>query len=351
MKKKVTNKAYGPKKQNNTLNLLKGLACIAVVFIHVQFPGIFGQLVTALARSGVALFFIISGYFLYRPNREDIIKALPRKIIRLAKLTLIAFIVYFLWESFVRFIGGGFDKVLEWYTQDLFTLKSLVQFIAISYDPVVGHLWFLIALLESYILAMLLLRFKIVIHWIIVLVILEIHIILMSFSNIFDFGWSMNIFRSVWFYGFPFLMIGFWIKKYEIILLNRFSKTILVLIATVGAFLTFIERLLIGNLQIYNGSILLVLALFLLAVKFPNTSSKNFFVILGAKYATEIYIYHWIIRELLIKARDSFGLYTWWFNWLQPFVAVLVTFFMVVFWHKVKGSLLRIIRRDEERIR
>ena len=194
------------KKQNDALNLLKGVACIAVVSIHVQFPGFFGQAVIALARSGVALFFVISGYYLYRPDDEGRLNKLPMKIVRIAKLSGKALLIYFAWESFVRLAGGGIEKVFQWYSEDLFTVKNLIQLFLFSYDPVVGHLWFLIALLEAYILFMVLTRVKIRVHWLIAFAVLELHIVLMAFSDIFGLGWNMHVFRSVWFYGFPFLM-------------------------------------------------------------------------------------------------------------------------------------------------
>ena len=68
------------KKVNNTLNLLKGLACMGVVFIHVNFPGELGQIVIALSRSAVALFFLISGYYLYWDDPKEIDEKMPKKL-------------------------------------------------------------------------------------------------------------------------------------------------------------------------------------------------------------------------------------------------------------------------------
>ena len=42
--------------RNEKLNLLKRVACIGVVFIHVTFPGVFGQIVGDAAGFAVPVF-------------------------------------------------------------------------------------------------------------------------------------------------------------------------------------------------------------------------------------------------------------------------------------------------------
>ncbi len=47
-----------PKKamRNRALNFLKGIGCIAVVLIHVKFPGTLGGILTNLAQFAVPVF-------------------------------------------------------------------------------------------------------------------------------------------------------------------------------------------------------------------------------------------------------------------------------------------------------
>lgn len=44
------------KTKNRCLNFLKGIACIGVVFIHIPFPDVFGEIVVKIARFAVPLF-------------------------------------------------------------------------------------------------------------------------------------------------------------------------------------------------------------------------------------------------------------------------------------------------------
>ena len=61
------------KPYNYCMDFLKGLACIFVVFIHVKFPGDFGQAVQAIARFAVPFFFMVSGYYYFRPDYQGVI--------------------------------------------------------------------------------------------------------------------------------------------------------------------------------------------------------------------------------------------------------------------------------------
>ena len=45
------------KTRNKYLDVIRGIACIFIIFIHRLFPGTAGNIIAAIARSGVAVFF------------------------------------------------------------------------------------------------------------------------------------------------------------------------------------------------------------------------------------------------------------------------------------------------------
>ena len=51
------------KEENRLLNVLKGIACLLVVFIHVPFPGVFGRNIAKIGDVAVPFFFLISGWY------------------------------------------------------------------------------------------------------------------------------------------------------------------------------------------------------------------------------------------------------------------------------------------------
>ena len=131
---------------NYCMDFLKGLACIFVVFIHVKFPGIFGQAVQAVARFAVPFFFMVSGYFYYRPNYQGVIGG-GKKILHILKIFFFAYLFYIIVAIIENlFLGGtnSFD----------FSLKHILWVVTIYMLPsnVPGQLWFLLSLLEVYII-------------------------------------------------------------------------------------------------------------------------------------------------------------------------------------------------------
>ena len=80
------------KKKNKCLNVMKGIGCIGVVFIHVQFPGEFGKVAFLLARYAVPLFFMISGYYAYGAC-QDKLKCRMKKIIRILFFALFPYVI------------------------------------------------------------------------------------------------------------------------------------------------------------------------------------------------------------------------------------------------------------------
>ena len=78
------------KKINIMLNLLKGFACVGVVFIHMPFPGNFGKIISTLSGFAVPLFFMIAGYYSFG-NGPEVIKRRLSKIITLAIFLILIF--------------------------------------------------------------------------------------------------------------------------------------------------------------------------------------------------------------------------------------------------------------------
>ena len=59
------------KVRNSSLNILKAICCILIVFNHCKFPSVFGKLLENYARIGVPVFFLISGYYLNGNSKEN----------------------------------------------------------------------------------------------------------------------------------------------------------------------------------------------------------------------------------------------------------------------------------------
>lgn len=328
--------------KNQTLNELKCLACIGVVFIHIKFPGDIGNYIAALSRSAVAIFFLVSGYYLFNQDNKVVEVKLVKRIKHIALLTVLAFAFYFLWESFVRFWGGGLEKVLAWYVEELFTLESFLSLIFFSVDVVVGHLWYLVALLQAYIVLFILYKFRLsIVAYIVAIPLIITHIIVMTVVTVNGMDISMHIFRSVWFYALPFIVVGMLLKKYEKWLDQNVISILFCILLAFGVGLTLIERTLVGNLQVFFGTVFMAISSFMLAVRYPEVRHIKLLSYIGEKYSTGIYILHWFIMEIFIKLREVLNLNTIVFDWLNPIFVLLTTIVMIAFFVKLKEAVIK----------
>lgn len=59
------------KKRWNSIDCIKGLACIAVVLIHYNFTGVLGISIKTFCRFAVPVFFITAGFFFLTDGKMD----------------------------------------------------------------------------------------------------------------------------------------------------------------------------------------------------------------------------------------------------------------------------------------
>ena len=74
--------------ENVKLNLVKGFACIGVVFIHVTFPGLAGEIISSASSYAVPIFFMIAGYYAFGKDE----KTIKRRLVKIIKIFIFAYI-------------------------------------------------------------------------------------------------------------------------------------------------------------------------------------------------------------------------------------------------------------------
>lgn len=140
------------KRRNSTLDVIKGIAAIMVVFIHVQFPGIIGRVVNNLAAFAVPLFFMVSGYFSSNVKKEKI----SRSIKHIVALILFAYTINLVRIFFQKNFNIG-NTIL--YLKEITTDKMhIIRFFLINETYISGVAWFLFALLYCYVVYYLFIR-------------------------------------------------------------------------------------------------------------------------------------------------------------------------------------------------
>ena len=195
------------KKYNYCLDFIKGIACILVVFMHCEFPGILGTAVQAVSRFCVPLFFMVSGYFCYFVSTEspDISSKMIKKIKHVGKITLFACLAYIAFDIVQYFI---FDRSVF-----TFSKGSLLNLIIFNQPFIVaGQYWFLFALLYDYILFALILKFRIIKYvYIIAFGMIAVYIALAQGAHLLGIHIPNCYYRNFLIEGLCFFVMGNWI--------------------------------------------------------------------------------------------------------------------------------------------
>lgn len=280
------------KQYNYCLDFLKGIACVFVVFMHCEFPGIMGTAVQAISRFCVPFFFMVSGYYCYKPliinvNGEGwgynplIIR---KKLLHVGKITLYASLFYL---AFVLL------QQVFFHNQNISISKNQLFSWVVFNQPslIAGQYWFLFALLYAYALYSLLERFGLrKVEYISAAILFLVYIAMAQGAHLAGVKIPNLYYRNWLIEAFPYFMLGHWIHENQerITISNKALITIIV----VTTLLCWVERWIMGrDFGVNIVTIPQVFALFVYGVKNP-TSHEGFVQRLGRDCSMLVYILH-----------------------------------------------------------
>lgn len=274
--------------KNNLLNFFKLIASFFVIFIHCKFPGFIGDFIETIARFAVPFFFIISGYYVYDNSYEKI----TLKIKKLIKILFFLLFAYFIFDVFL-FVTIKNMTFID-FSKQVFNKDNLILFLIFNNtSTIASHLWFIPALICSYIILLVFYNKKNnlmnIFMWVPIISIP----LSMFLINYFEY----NIFRNWFFVGLPLLSIGYYIKSKEKYL-KKFSNKSLYLLSCLSILILFAERLIMklifqNKLDFYFGSLFLSIFLFIYCIK--NSKYSNKIINISNDYSSNIYYYHYLI--------------------------------------------------------
>lgn len=269
------------KSRNLSLDILKIILAISVVFLHSHFlkdVSIIGyySTVEGLFRLAVPTFLIISGfYFFYIQNSND----LKKWVIRLGSLYLIWMILYSpLWIN-----PNNIPKTL---------------FILFNGYYV---LWYLIGALFSGVIVYYIRNFSKNIHIFLILTLFSIGCIIQLIGNFHVFNGILDkvlnfnaIHRNFLFFCLPFFLIGYLINKYEIYKKLKISLSTLLILLSLVVLESNLNRIFVSSSENLDQIFSLLLASPALFLYFKGKKllgkTKNL-----ASLSTAIYLIHPII--------------------------------------------------------
>lgn len=295
------------KEYNYCLDFIKGIACIFVVLMHCEFPGMLGILTQTVSRFCVPLFFMVSGYFCFKPGCLQKVEEKDRalilgKIKHIFGITLRACLFYTVF-SLIMF-SLGYEKV--WTV----SLRKIIYWITMNqpgWAGVAGQYWFLFALLYTYVLYGVVLKLKLIrqAYWL-AGALFVVYVILAQGCHLAGIHVMNMVYRNWLIEGFPYFMLGHWIHHYQERL--RLDNRIVLPVIFISTLLCIVERYTIGrDFGVNIVTIPQVFFLFLYAINNP-TEHEGLIQTIGKRYSMFVYIIHPAVWHALEFAFQNIGI-------------------------------------------
>ncbi len=325
------------RKINHCLDVLKGIACIGVVFGHALFPGVFGTVILVAATAFVPLFFLIAGYYSYTGESQVAAERGWKKTKYMTSMTVRVLVLYIVW-MFVK-IALGAKNVQD--ILSVFNLKNFIKLVALNDTSMFdgGHLWFLGALLYCYFFLFLFSKVdKVKWLYFFIPVTFVLRVLATKIGN-----WHYT--QNFWVDGFPYFFLGHCLNQNAKIW-QRMNKKMLISLAMLG--MAFSEIGIFGGPSIYGiniyeiGTIVFAITVFMLALQLPNFGKGSKLETLGREYSLFVYIGHFILLEFVrIMEGKLGGISSVLYDWTKPIMIVMFTVFLAVVYEKVKGKVYK----------
>ena len=187
--------------RNYSLDVLKFLCSVVVVFLHVQTP--LHTAYVPLTRFAVPCFFILSGYFLMGDNMEKRMKRGCKRMMRIIFYSSVLFAVVQLILNHINF-KALFPSVDE-----------IIEFLLLNNNPWGFHLWYLNAYLYVLLIGLVIYKRDLwTMAYYFVPILLAIDLILGKYSLLLlHMEFPYIIVRNFLFVGLPYFLIGTYIKQ------------------------------------------------------------------------------------------------------------------------------------------
>ena len=285
------------KQYNYCLDFFKGLACIFVVFMHCEFPGRLGVVVQAISRFCVPFFFMVSGYFCFKPEMEP--RQLKRKIGHIGRITLFACLFYLAYVLIRQLILHNQHFSFTWMRAAIWLIFNLPYVVA-------GQYWFLFALLYAYIFYAILEHFHLRrFSYILAGILFCAYFTLAQGLHLAGIGVPNYIYRNWLIEAFPFFMLGHGIHEYRDKI--KLSNRTLLLCLGIFTLLCLLERYLLRrDFGVNICTLPQVFAMFVYAVCNPQRHA-GWIQRLGRDCSMLVYIIHPAVWHSLDDVYKSIG--------------------------------------------
>ena len=275
----------------SSLFVLKAIAAFYVVVIH--YPLAFRYEFYPLIYTAVPLFFVITGYFLYKGSPDTIIASGKKQLWKAIRITLIASLVYYAYKIIISYISGGS------FVPPFYSIYDVIIWILFGFN-FSGPLWYMTALCWSLLIITTLYRLR----WQKLLYLTPLAFVLFNVI----LAYPLRDISLPWYYetnfissGLPWISVGMFIKKTESRIEQRVSTTSLWIIFALTLVLRYIEQyLFVGAEPRALINVPLVIIIFILCLRYKSFGSNSIIAKLGRNHSTNIYLYHSLVGGFIL---------------------------------------------------
>lgn len=322
---------------NLMLNFIKGIACMCVVFIHVRFPGIFGQVVRSASAYAVPIFYMIAGYYAF--GRDD--SVIKRRLIKIIMIFLFGYFCFFVYTLAFQIKD---HNAVGWLAAN-YNLKALVKLVVFCTVDFAIPLWYLIAMAETYLVWMFVIKKnkeRVILKLIPVLFVSQLILTTICETNDFSWFWRINFVTR----AMPWFLFGYYVHTVPKTKLEKISDRSLAIAVVVGVVVVCVPTIFNTPINFSCfGYIPYAIGLFLIAIKHPDLSINKCVEYIGAKLSLNIYIFHPLIGRALGSVANrtlNINVEGTLFMWSKPLVTlaltVLFSLFIEIVTEKVKAQ-------------
>lgn len=300
------------KETNRCLNFIKGVAIILIVILHGEFPTYVGAIINMFARWGVPVFFMTSGYFLYKEDGSHYSESkLLYKIIRIFKLVIVYFVINIIYELVRDTVLYDFS-IATGRLLGKISLKNMVDTVLFNRTIIGVGGWFLTAMLLAYIVLYFINKKEVYNKaYYAIVPLLTLQFVFSYVPHFLGHEIAVWYYRNTWFLALPCMLIGHYThrnkEKIQELYPSNLVSVFILLILGIG--ISTIERIFIGGFSIYIGSIILALTCFWYAIKNPEKHYALSIEYIGANITLYIFIVHPFVIESMRRLTEEIGIY------------------------------------------
>lgn len=295
---------------------------MGVVFIHVTFPGMLGQIIKYASAYAVPIFFMTAGYYALGVGTATV----KRRLNKIIKYFIYAYILFFCFQLLIAIKN---NTMIVWISAN-FNWKTFIKYICFCTIDFAVPLWYLIAMIELYIIWYFIVRKQreqLVLKLIPILFILQ--ILLTSYCDTMqlEWFWKTNVITR----ALPWFLLGYYIRTNEELHLKSIDIYKLLGMVIIGCMIVLIPIVFHTSIQFsVLGYIPYATGMFMLTLKNSSHHICKVIEFIGEKLSFNIYIFHVLVASALeifyrIISKNN-GEDIW--LWCKPISTLICTIFI-----------------------